>query len=107
MKSKQAQAAAAIKKHLQSQGLKVKAKSDSFSMGDSVNIEVLTPDLLPNRRKEIVSYCDQYQYGHFNGMEDIYEYSNKNTSHAAITFSRAFNTGDNISAITMAHARPD
>lgn len=76
-KSEHAQAAAMMKKHLQGMGLKASAKSDSFSMGNSVHITVLTPNLTPTRRAEIKTYCNRFQYGHFNSMEDIYEYSNK------------------------------
>jgi len=77
-KSSQAEAAKLIKKEMTRRGYKCRARSSSFSMGDSVTIEIETPDLPPEKRKELAAYCDQYQYGSFNGMEDIYEYDNTN-----------------------------
>lgn len=54
---------------------KFKVKSDSFSGGTSIHVEW---DNGPTNEKveEIVS---KYQYGHFDGMTDCYEYSNKNS----------------------------
>jgi hypothetical protein len=54
--------------------LEVKASSKNFSGGDSVNIKVLKgSDKSFNELKE---YSSQFEQGHFNGMNDIYEYSN-------------------------------
>ncbi len=52
--------------------VKFSVTSESYSMGDSVNVSWTNG---PNTDKvnEIVK---KYQYGHFNGMEDIYENSN-------------------------------
>ncbi len=74
--SNHAAAAKQIKQALTRKGYKVRARSDSYSMGNSVNVTILTPDLPPETRKEIEAFCDQYQYGHFDGMADMYEYSN-------------------------------
>ena len=73
--SSQSLVAKEIKKYVKSLGFKCKVKSDSFSGGDSV-IVTLPEDMHPNTVAEIESHCSQYQYGHFNGMEDIYEHSN-------------------------------
>lgn len=43
-------------------------------MGNSVHVTVY--DLPPAEYKAVNEFCSPYQYGHFNGMEDIYEYSN-------------------------------
>lgn len=75
--SPEAKAARAIKQELKRRGLDVRARSSSFSMGDSVTVDVLTPDLPPDSRKEITAYCEQYQYGEFDGMQDLYEYTNR------------------------------
>jgi hypothetical protein len=32
----------------------------------------------PEERNELESFCNKYQYGHFDGMTDCYEYSNTN-----------------------------
>ena len=72
--SEQAQAAKQIKTILKKAFPKTKFRvvSDSFAGGDSVNIrweDGPTDDAV----RELTH---QYQEGHFNGMEDIYEYSN-------------------------------
>lgn len=54
---------------------KAKVKSDSFSMGNSVDITLI--DETPEKFKEITSVLKQYQYGHFNSQEDIYVDSNR------------------------------
>ena len=74
IKTQSAQAAAAIKAELKLIGIKARVKSSNFSMGNSVSVTVT--DQPPSKLKEIEQLCKKYQYGHFNGMEDIYEYSN-------------------------------
>lgn len=72
--SSHAAAAAAIKEELKAiyPHIKFSVKSDSFSMGDSVHVN-WTDGPTSNEVDEIIK---KYQYGHFNGMEDIYENSN-------------------------------
>ena len=72
--SEAAKTAAAIRKHLKKNGIKARVRSKNFSMGNSVTVTVT--DLLPATVKAIKEYCSQYQYGHFDGMTDLYEYSN-------------------------------
>lgn len=55
-------------------GVKFSVRSDTFSMGNSVHIS-WKDGLLT---KEVEAITDKYQQGRFNGMEDIYEYSNRN-----------------------------
>ena len=71
-----AQTAKAVKVELKARfpNTKFSVKSENFSMGDSVRIN-WTDGPTNNSVRDIT---DKYQYGHFNGMEDIYEYSNKN-----------------------------
>lgn len=73
-KSSHAGAAAAIKAELQNKfpGIKFSCTSDSFSMGDSVDIRWTDGPTTT----EVKAISAKYQYGHFNGMEDIYEYTN-------------------------------
>ena len=73
-KSEQAQVAAIIRKELRKNGIVAKVTSKSYSMGDSVNVNLT--DLAPWAVTAIQDFCAPYQQGHFNGMEDIYEYSN-------------------------------
>jgi hypothetical protein len=74
MKSSQAQAAAAIRKELKASfpTTKFSVTSDSFSMGDAVRISY-TDGPTTDKVNEIVK---KYQYGHFDGMHDMYEMSN-------------------------------
>ena len=73
-KSNQALAAAAIRKELKAAGIKASVTSEGYSMGDSVNISLV--DASPETMKAVNSLCKKYQYGHFDGMNDIYEHSN-------------------------------
>lgn len=74
--SEPARAAAEIRKTLKAQGFKVRARSELYSMGSSVDVEV-DGDLLPATRNKIEAYCKQFQYGYFDGMTDCYEYTNR------------------------------
>ena len=74
-RSTQAQTAAMIRKHLKAHGIAARVTSESASMMTAVRVQ-LTGDPLPAARKEIETYCKQFQYGHFDGMIDMYEYSN-------------------------------
>lgn len=56
-------------------GVKFSVKSSTFSMGDSVDIS--WNDFLS--RDEVEAVVSKYQQGRFNGMEDMYEYSNTNS----------------------------
>ena len=69
-----ANAAKAIKAELKNiyPSLKLSVKSSNFSMGDSVSIS-WTNGPTPEQVKNVV---DKYQYGHFDGMTDMYESSN-------------------------------
>lgn len=66
--------AAAIREELKNTfpGVKFSVKSSNFSGGDSVHISYYDGPSC----KEVESITDKYQYGHFNGMEDLYENSN-------------------------------
>lgn len=52
--------------------IKFSVKSKNYAGGDSVDIYW---DNGPTT-EQVEKYTDKYQEGHFNGMEDIYEYSN-------------------------------
>jgi hypothetical protein len=74
-RSTQAQAAALVRKTLKAAGLDVRVTSEAASMMTAMRVE-LRGDVLPATRKEVETYCKQFQYGHFDGMVDMYEYSN-------------------------------
>lgn len=69
-----AQAAKQIKAKLQKAfpGIRFSARSSSFSMGDDVNVSWTDGPTV----KEVESLINCYQYGHFDGMTDMYENSN-------------------------------
>lgn len=70
--SPHARAAKNIKRELAQvfPGVKFSVRSDSFSMGNSVDVSwTLGPSA-----KDVDAVIKKYQYGHFNGMEDIYEH---------------------------------
>lgn len=52
-------------------GQKFKVTSEGYCGGSSINIHWTDGPT----RDEVEAITDKYQYGHFNGMEDIYEYS--------------------------------
>lgn len=72
--SSHAGAAAAIKAELTAlyPGIKFSCTSDSFSMGDSVHVKWTDGPT----DEEVNNVIKKYQYGSFNGMEDIYEHTN-------------------------------
>jgi len=69
-----AQTSKVVKKMLKEKypSIKFTVRSKNFAGGDSVDISW---NLGP-RDKEIENLVSQYEYGHFNGMIDLYEYSN-------------------------------
>jgi hypothetical protein len=69
-----AQAAGMIRQYMRANGIAVSVRSESYSMGSSVNVSVV--DMQPAAVADLEAYANQFQYGNFNGMEDIYEYSN-------------------------------
>lgn len=55
---------------------KLSVKSSSFSGGDDVRVDYLRNELSDPDSNVIQELIDKYQYGSFNGMEDIYEITN-------------------------------
>ena len=53
---------------------KFSVTSESYAGGDSVNVYYLDGPA----DEQVNKLIKKYQRGHFNGMEDIYEYSNEN-----------------------------
>jgi hypothetical protein len=73
--SEQAAAAKAIKSELKAEfpTVKFSVTSESFSMGDAVRVS-WTDGPITSAVNELIK---KYQYGNFNGMEDIYEHDNR------------------------------
>ena len=74
-KSEHAAAAQAIRQDLKKAfpGVKFRVRSSSFSMGNSVDVDWTDGPT----RSEVDRIIGRYQYGHFDGMQDLYEYSNR------------------------------
>jgi len=72
--SQQAQAAKLIRKELKVAfpDIKFRVTSKGYSMGDNVRIMWVNGPT----REQVQEISDKYQYGHFDGMIDCYEYSN-------------------------------
>jgi len=82
MATDHAQVGRAIKAELKKHGIKASVRGKSFAGGDSVDvyIDAIQGDriLCPATIEKIQAFAKSFQMGHFNGMEDIYEYSNTN-----------------------------
>ena len=73
-----------IKKELPS--VKFRVRSENYSMGDSINVYIGERVLTTNEHgheiwknelaEKVKPLIKHYQYGHFDGMNDIYEHSN-------------------------------
>lgn len=74
-KSEHAAAAQAIRQDLKKAfpGVKFRVRSSSFSMGNGVDVDWTDGPT----RSEVDRIIGRYQYGHFDGMQDLYEYSNR------------------------------
>lgn len=65
---------AIVKRHIKKtwpQVQKVSIKTDVYAGGSSMDVTYSASEIIP----EIESFVDSFQDGHFNSMEDIYEYS--------------------------------
>lgn len=74
-KSTHAAAAQAIRQDLKKAwpGVRFRVRSDSFSMGNSVDVHWTDGPT----SADVNLIIGRYQYGHFDGMQDLYEYSNR------------------------------
>ena len=74
--SRVAKVSKAIRQDLKAMGIKAKVQSSSSSWSDAVRV------YLSNERPEVVDKVNKlvckYKAGYFDGMNDIYEYTNNN-----------------------------
>jgi len=75
-KSIQAQAAAQIKAKLKEMGIKNQVKSFQAAGCNGVNVYIDEDNVDTPTIKKINAVAKVHQYGNFNGMEDLYEFSN-------------------------------
>ena len=73
--SEHASAAKMIRAGLKERGIKASVRTSTGSMTSSINVDI-KQDVDPVTFKAIKAFAEQFQMGNFNGMEDIYEYSN-------------------------------
>jgi len=75
MKTITAQTAKAIRSELKERfpDTKFSVRSETYSMGDSVRVSWTDGETYDT----VMSVIKKYQYGHFDGMNDIYEHSNR------------------------------
>ena len=88
--STHAAAAKLIRKEIKARGLKARVTSQTYSGGNSVHIAF--EDLKPSVFDSIESFCNQFQYGSFDGMTDSYNYDNRNDELPQVRFVTATNT---------------
>lgn len=74
--SPHAGAAKMIRQYMRANGIAGRVNADSYAGGNSVNVYV--DDMPPAAYHALEVYANQYQYGNFDGMQDLYEYSNVN-----------------------------
>ncbi len=76
MKTRSAQCAAAVRAELKKAfpDLKFRCTSQNFAGGNAVRVEY--EDQTSETHKAVEKLLAKYEYGSFNGMEDLYEYSN-------------------------------
>lgn len=76
MKTNAAKAAALIRKEIKAAfpGLKFSCTSENYSGGDSIRVKLT--DQSATTRNAIKAMTAKYQYGHFDGMTDCYNYDN-------------------------------
>lgn len=75
MTTTHAAAAAQIRAELKRHGIKARVTSQIYSGGSSIRVRI-DQDVLPAQCDAVEAFCGRYQYGHFDGMTDCYEYSN-------------------------------
>jgi len=73
--STHAAAAKAIRVELKKHSIKARVTCSCYSMGNEVSVYV--DNLPPWVMKEIKSFADQFEYGHFDPSQDLYVYSSR------------------------------
>jgi hypothetical protein len=72
--SNHAAAAKQIRAELKKHNINAVVRADG--KGTS-SVDVYLVDALPATVEQVRAFARQYQYGHFDGMQDLYEYSNR------------------------------
>jgi hypothetical protein len=75
MTTQHAQVAKLIRAELRKHGITANVRSRTASMMTAVDVTLY--DALPATVEQVESFCATFVYGHFDGMQDLYEYSNR------------------------------
>lgn len=73
--SAHAHAAKLIRQEIKKHGLEARVRSESYAGGNAVTVTLY--DAAPWTFEAVETFAKQFQQGHFDGMVDIYEYSNR------------------------------
>jgi len=82
--SDHAAAAKLIRTELKKNGVKGTVRASSYAGGSSITVNL--GDVLPATRSAVADFAGRFEYGHFNGMTDCYEYSNTNADLPQVSF---------------------
>lgn len=77
MQSSQARTAKEIRTLLKSMNIPARVTSTCFAGGDAVDVHLTNQP--PEIIEQIKTLTAKYEYGHFDGMDDLYVYSNNRT----------------------------
>lgn len=73
--SNHAAAAKLIRAHLKANNITGRVRAESYSGGSSIRILLQDPE--PATYDAVKAHADKFQYGHFDGMTDSYQASNR------------------------------
>lgn len=87
--STHAAAAKLIRAELKKNGIAGRVRARTASMMTAVDVDVV--DLAPWTRRELEAYVGQFEYGHFDGMDDSYHYSNRRDDLPQVKYAHVHN----------------
>lgn len=87
--SDHAKAAKLIRAELKKHGITGRVRARTASMMTAVDVDVT--DLAPWTRRELDAFVGQFQYGHFDGMDDSYHYSNSRDDLPQVKYAHVHN----------------
>jgi len=73
--SDHAHAAKLIRQQLKVWGIKASVCSESYAGGSSVSVNMI--DQAKEVSEKVEAFVNQFAFGHFDGMNDIYEFTNR------------------------------
>lgn len=80
----QAKAGKLIRGYMKAQGIVGTVRGEGFAGGAAVHVYV--EDLVTAQYQALKEFAKNFEYGTFNGMEDIYEYDNVQADLPQVTF---------------------